>query len=78
MFKLRGWTEKAWMLNLMLAMLLIQEFTILSCVFPGSDIASIATVSIPAIFVEVGVFSSFIVWKNKEENCRKHGSRLEE
>ena len=75
MIKLRGWTEKAWMLNLIIAVGLVQEMLVLSCIFPASDIASIATVTVPAIFAEVGVFSGFIVWKNKNENIRKYGGQ---
>ena len=76
MFKGRGWTEKSYVINLIIAILLVQEMLILSCIFPTSDIASIATVTIPAIFAEVGVYSGFIVWKNKCENIQKNGGTV--
>lgn len=78
MFKNRGWSEKAYIINLIIAIVIVQEMLILTCIFPGSDIASIATVTIPAIFSEVGVFSGFIIWKNKSENISKYGGTVEE
>ena len=78
MFKNRGWTEKAYIINFIVALLFVQEMLILQCLYPLSDIASIAQVAIPAIFTEVSIFSGFIVWKNKTENIAKHSSEGKE
>lgn len=72
MFKNRGWTEKAYIINFIVALLLVQEMLVLTCIFPASDIASIATVAVPSVFTEVSVFSAFIIWKNKTENINKY------
>ena len=72
MFKNRGWTEKAYVINFIIALAITQEVLIMACLFPLTDFGTIATAVIPAVFAEVSVFSGFVIWKNKNENINKH------
>ena len=71
----RGFTDRLYFLNLILAWIFIVVciiVTLLSGVLGISDL-SLVSVGIPAVFAEVAVHSGFIIWKAKVENCRKYG-----
>lgn len=72
--KKRGFTEKVYFLNLTLAWIYLFACYMLT-VFSGKlevNDLSVLSSGIPYVFGEVAVFSGFLVWKNKAENCRKY------
>lgn len=70
----QGTMMKLYFLNLKLAWVytyIALAVTVFSGVLGIMDL-SVITTSIPCVFGEVTVFSAFIVWKTKVENCRKY------
>ena len=71
----RGFTDRLYFLNLILAWLFIVVCIIVTLLSGSLGITdlSLVSVGIPAVFAEVAVHSGFIIWKAKVENCRKYG-----
>lgn len=73
MLKKRGFTDKLYFLNLTISWL----FVVFCCVITtlsgklGITDLSIVSAGIPSIFVELGLHTSFVVWKAKCENMQK-------
>lgn len=71
--KHRGFTDRLYFLNLVLSWIFIIiciTITMLSGVLNITDL-SIVSVGIPAVFAELGLHTSFIIWKAKSENAYK-------
>lgn len=68
--KSRGYTDRLYVLNLLLAWTFIVVCVILTCAVDAHT--DIVTVGIPAVFAELGVHTGYIVWKAKNENINKH------
>lgn len=74
LWKPRGYTDKLYLLNLILSwafVLVCIVLTALSGVLDITDL-SLVSVGIPAVFTELGIHTGFIVWKAKSENIAKH------
>lgn len=72
--KSRGFTDRLYFLNLILAWLFIIVCVILQIVAITHDYVSldICIYGIPAIFAELSIHSGFVIWKAKHENINKH------
>lgn len=70
----RGFTDKLYYYNFRAVWVFTWCCFILTAVSGKLNITdmSIVTYGIPAAFAELGVHTGFIVWKAKNENCRKH------
>ena len=75
-FKHRGFTDYLYFLNLTLSWLFIIVCIVITALSGKLGITdlSLVSVSIPAVFAELGVHTGFIVWKAKTENISKYGN----
>lgn len=73
MFRNRGFSDKLYFLNLTISWLFVIYCCVLTALSGRLGIADLSIVSagIPSIFVELGLHTSFIVWKAKCENMQK-------
>ena len=72
MFKNRGFTDKLYLFNLIFvtAVVVISFIAVFLSGTFSIDTSAISSI-VPAAYAELAVHSGFIIWKAKEENCRK-------
>ena len=75
LFRGQGFTNRLLVINWIVAIILTEQCFVFTAIFSQSDFSTIASVTIPAVWAEVGVFSGFTVWKTKAENLVKIGQK---
>lgn len=76
-FKKRGFTDRLYLINLLLSWSFIFVCIVLTMISGVLCITDLSVVSygIPAIFAEQGLHTGFIIWKAKAENMAKYGKK---
>lgn len=71
----RGFTDRLYFLNLKLAWYFVVACFILTLLSGKLEITDLSIISygIPAVFAELAVHTSFVIWKAKSENISKYG-----
>lgn len=71
--KIRGFTDKLYLLNFVcvqLLVLLVVLLTAASGTLAISDMSALATIP-PCAYTELGIHTGFVIWKAKAENMAK-------
>jgi len=73
-FKSRGFTDRLYIINFIMVWIFVWACFIITLVSNRLNIidTSVLSNAVTCAFADLGIHTSFIVWKAKVENCEKH------